>query len=451
MANKKTYLGIDWGSHSSKWAGWFAGDAKFVSKMPVYSSNLARTGDSLTFSPDANTLDEDSLITSVKTRLIQDPLGQDFWGADRLDTGTSLGEAVAFSLCCLLNDALSHIKDSVGECPIDIGFSFPNWLVERTRAGKTAVKHFRQAVELTVNLFGYVPYNKLPYPQRSFPIIRWKKLVCEALARVREEGGDGKTLSIDNMTQRVFSLPAYDVEWSFLVESGAAGLPYLRAMRMDIELVPGAPGLVKFLVIDVGAGSTDVGYMLRVRNRETERENFYYFRPASSFPEAGNVLTQGLKKYYGARNDPITDREAEARKLQDPSWASLQFVDSWRRRIREHVREYVEGIPDRRWLPMPLPLNIVVTGGSGLVPGLADSVKQGVLEALKRLRINQSTRRQVVLSRSDILSLSFQTEAEYAQRAVCIGASDLEKPGFRYIPGMDPLTTTRIQPPRRWV
>jgi len=41
------------------------------------------------------------------------------------------------------------------------------------------------------------------------------------------------------------------------MESGAAGLPYLRAM--NVELVPGCPGLAKLLVIDVGAGSTDVG------------------------------------------------------------------------------------------------------------------------------------------------------------------------------------------------
>ncbi len=422
--------------------------------MPLYSSDLARTGDNLTFSPDHATLDEDSLIRSVKGRLIQDPLGQDFWCSDRLDTGTSLGEAVAFSLCCLLSDArdaVSHMEGNVGPCPIDIGFSFPNWLVEPTKAARTAVEHFRQAVKVTVNLLGHVPSDELPQPRKSFSIIRWKDLVGQALARSREgEGdGDGETLSIDNMTQRGFSLPTYEASWSFLVESGAAGLPYLRAM--NIEKVPGAPGLAKLLVVDVGAGSTDVGYMLRVQNRDTERKNFYYFKPASSFPEAGDVLTRELMRHYSARDEPITNREAEARKLLDTSWADLQFVASWRRRICEHVREYVEGIPDKRWLPLPVPLNIVVTGGSGLVPGLGDAVKDAVVEALDRLRIGQKTRNMVGLSSSHIPNLSFQTEAAYAQRAVCLGASDPKKPGFRYIDGMGPPTITRIQAPRRWV
>ena len=449
MANKVAYLGIDWGTHSAKWAGRFVGDGGVVSDMPLYSSDLARTGDSLTFSPDLATLDEDSLIRSVKGRLIQDPLGQDFWCSDRLDTGTSLGEAVAFSLCCLLSDAVSRIEGNVGPCPIDIGFSFPNWLVDPTKAAKAAVEHFLQAVKVTVNLLGHVPSDELPQPRKNFPIIRWKDLVGQALARSREEDGDGKTLSIDNMTQLGFSLPTYEASWSFLVESGAAGLPYLRAM--NIETVPGASGLAKLLVVDVGAGSTDVGYMLRVQNRRTEQQNFYYFRPASSFPEAGDVLTQELVKHYSARGEPITYREAEGRKLLDTSWADLQFVASWRRRICEHVREYVEGIPDKRWLPLPVPLNIVVTGGSGLVPGLGDAVKDAVVEALDRLHINQRTRSKVVLSRSHIPNLSFRTEAAYAQRAVCLGASDPEKPGFRYIDRMDPPPKMSIQAPPRWV
>ena len=392
--------------------------------------------------PDPATVEEDSLVTSLKERLIQDPLGQDFWGSDRLDTKTSLGEAVAFSLCCLLNDAMAAVSHIEG-----IGFSFPNWLVEDTKAAKAAVEHFRQAVKVAVYLIGHVPSNELPRPQKSFSIIRWKDLAGQAL--VRSMGGDGETLSIGNMTQLGFSLPTYAAVWSFLVESGAAGLPYLRAM--DIEPVPGTPGLAKLLVVDVGAGSTDVGYMLRVQNRKTEQEKFYYFMPASSFPEAGNALTHELMKHYSARDDPITDREAESRKLLDTSWANLQFVDSWRRRICEHVREYVEGIPDKRWLPLPVPLNIVVTGGSGLVPGLGNAVKDAVVEALSRLHIGEKTRNTVILSRSYIPNLSFRTEAAYAQRAVCLGASDPEKPGFQYIDRMDPPTRTRIAVPHPWV
>ena len=231
MVDKKAHLGIDWGTHSAKWAGQIEGDVGFFPTMPLYSSDLEQTGDSLTFSPDPATPDEESLIKSIKQRLIQDPLGQDFWGANRQDTGTSLGEAVAFSLCCLLRDAVSHIERNVGTCPIDIGFSFPNWLVAGTKEAKAAVKHFRQAAEVAVSLLVHVPSNELPLPQKGFPIIRWKDLVSQFVTRAREGDSGDETLSVDNMTQRVFRSPKSEVTWSFLVESGAAGLPYLRARK----------------------------------------------------------------------------------------------------------------------------------------------------------------------------------------------------------------------------
>ena len=78
-------------------------------------------------------------------------------------------------------------------------------------------------------------------------------------------------------------------------------------------------------------------------------------------------------------------------------------------------------------------------------------MKDAVVEALSRLNIDEKTRNAVILSRSHIPNLSFRTEAAYAQRAVCLGASDPEKPGFRYIDRMDPPTRTRIAGPRSWV
>lgn len=83
-----------------------------------------------------------------------------------------------------------------------------------------------------------------------------------------------------------FTAPGNELRWGFITESGAAGLPYLRAI--DIEDVPGAHGLAKLLVVDVGVGSTDIGYMLRVENRETAKEKLRSFAPASNFPVAGN-------------------------------------------------------------------------------------------------------------------------------------------------------------------
>ena len=54
-------------------------------------------------------------------------------------------------------------------------------------------------------------------------------------------------LDIENVTQLLFRMPDKPITWGFLTESGAAGLPYLRAMK--IHSVPGAPGLAKLLAI----------------------------------------------------------------------------------------------------------------------------------------------------------------------------------------------------------
>jgi hypothetical protein len=220
---------------------------------------------------------------------------------------------------------------------------------------------------------------------------------------------------------------------------------------MNVEMVPGCPGLAKLLVVDVGAGSTDVGYMLRVKNRSTGAEKFYYFRPASSFPEAGNVLTDEIMKYYAQRNQPLTYREAEARKLQRSDWANLPFVQSWIRRICGHVQKYLEGVADKRWLPMPVTLEVVVTGGSGLVPGLADGIGEAVHEALESKGFGLAAKK-INLASRHLPRLDFKTEAEYARRAVCLGSADVNKPGFRYMQKMDPPEpVVRFKTAPRWV
>ncbi len=448
---QKLYLGIDWGTHSSKWACRIGQTHKYVPAFPLYSSALLRDGPNLVFSPPDDVEDEDLVIRSVKGTLIQDPLGQRFWSSEpRLDTGTSLGEAVAFSLCALLTDAKGRIIRELGAGTadsLDIGFSFPNWVVDPRKKYRLAAASFAEAVAVAVDLATRFKVRELPRPGRGFPINEWRELVREARSRI--SSAPGPELAVETITQQ--SLDSFNAEtrWVFLLESGAAGLPYLRAT--EVERVPGAPGLAKLLVVDVGAGSTDAGYMLRVKNRQTGNEKFYYFHPASSFPEAGNVLTDEIIKYFSQRNQPLTIREAEARKLQRTDWTSLPFVQSWMRRICNHVREYVKGIPDHRWLPLPVSLNVVITGGSGLVPGLADGINEGIREAMKARGFRTAVDK-IRLSSRHIPRLDFRTEAEYARRAVCLGAADFDKPGFQYMAKMEPPEATpRIQIPPRWV
>ena len=211
---------------------------------------------------------------------------------------------------------------------------------------------------------------ELPAAGKRFSCrVKLKEWVTKA--RGATQGHEGKQPTIEDVNKTSFSLSPVGPRWRFIVESGAAGLPYLRAMKANNRT--GIAGLAKVLVVDVGAGFTDVGYMLKTSNVTTGAPTLYYFHPASTFAEAGNALTEELVKHHRAQNKPITWAEAEAEKLADTSWHKLPFVQLWIRHICDHVAQYVLGVPDERWLPTPVKLHMIVTGGSGLVPGTEEA------------------------------------------------------------------------------
>lgn len=437
-----SFIWIDWGTHSSKWALFYPDAERYDRRLPIFPSDLMRDGAELTFSPDAGH-GKKQLIRGVKGVLINDPLGTPFWGKEaREDTGTSLGEVVAFSLCALVNDALSSSRS---EEQVEIGFSFPNWLVEDDRKVQVAAQNFREAVAVAVEAIAQQKSEELPRPAKPFSIPDWRALVT----RIRPTIKPGERVDLQTIMKIRNETSNGRLHWGFITESGAAGLPYLRAM--DIEDVPGAHGLAKLLVVDVGAGSTDIGYMLRVRHRETDMEALYYFAPAPSLPLAGNFLTRELLSFYRAKNQRITEIEAELRKMQETGWHELAFVKTWVSGIAQHVREYVEGVPDERWLPLPVTLNVVVTGGSGLVPGLKAAIFDAVRQGLTCRKVENNTLKKINTPGEHLPKLRFRTEAEYARRAVSLGASDADRPNCKFIASMDAPTQVRIATAPKWV
>jgi hypothetical protein len=443
-------IGIDWGTHSSKICivdpkgDYLAG--------PLFSSALQHRGDDLVFSPKGK-INEDELVRSLKSDLIQHSLSVPFWSRDdRPDSGTSLGEAVAFSLICLLTESRRWLGKDYGEVDfrrVELGFSLPNWLAEDTRRATIAVGHFCEAVRVAVRIVVGQKAADLPAPGKTFSIPRLKQWVADASAGTSGDHDNQPTIEAVNKT--AFSLTAEGPNWRFIVESGAAGLPYLRAMKLSNR--PGVAGLAKLLVIDVGAGSTDVGYMLKTSNVTTGAPTLYYFHPASTFAEAGNALTEELVKYYRAQNKPITWAEAEAEKIANTSWHKLPFVQLWIRHICDHVAQYIHGVPDERWLPMPVKLNMVVTGGSGLVPGLKKQLHDAVIDTLGRRKFDFKTDEKLSVDAVDKYKPTFnlETEAEVARRAVSFGAADPDKPGFRYMVKMDAPARPMKMGGRRWV
>src|SRR5216684_8120809 len=110
-SHPKLFVGIDWGTHSSKWACSSGDRGQYLRGMPIHGSEILHENGELTFSPpeEKTAKNEDVLVRSLKGVLIHDPLGASFWDSPRADTGTSLGEVVVFSLCCLLGDAKRRI------------------------------------------------------------------------------------------------------------------------------------------------------------------------------------------------------------------------------------------------------------------------------------------------------------------------------------------------------
>lgn len=421
------WLGVDWGTNSSKWFCNY-GPEPLVGK--IHSSNLQRNAGNLVFSP-IQAEPGGFRIISLKAKLIVDPLGHDFWHSVRPDTETSLGAATAFSLTTLLNDSTEricqHYQCSALPQPIEIGFALPNWVNDDDEEARAPFKNFHQAVMVAVMLWRRSTFSNSPSPGMPFAINKLNQAVNDAIGELRSNADfdPNPPLGPSQLMQKRYVFE--NVGWRYIGESCAAGLPYLRSSRVLEER--GLPGLRKLLVIDVGAGSTDVGYMIKTLERGSERELLHYFPQAGTLDVAGNKLTGHLRGYYRQQGRVIPFDEAESEKISSGAWHGLPFARSWMREIAEHVQNYIQSVPDKTRLPTNPGLQIILTGGSSVVTGLAEMILTSVNEVLPS-QVRGATR----LTSAAMLDIQIGDEVTTARRAVSIGAADSDIPALTYLP-----------------
>lgn len=453
---KKLFFGIDWGTHSSKWVV----DIVFNKKRNIVKSGLIRSdllfhNKEITISPSDYYTPRKKEAKPLKGLISNYPFGT-FWKAGKKeleDIGMSLGMGVVFSICSLFGDSMRELKNQKltfdRTTNIEIGFSFPNWMWDNDDESRVAVNNYHQAIYVACYLFELYR-NKLPIPSKPYNISKWKALVDECLKKCTSL--HDMDIQISEMTAHEYKLGEVrkknQLTWKYLFESCAAGLPYLR--NIDIQGPRGLPELGKLLVIDVGAGSTDIGYMIRTLNRTTRKENLFYFTPAQTLNVAGNDLTKKIQDSFKTSGKPITFNEAENFKITNaPKWIGKSFARQWRRKIMKYVKEYITNIPDKRWIDSEqAPLQTIITGGSGLVEGLEQEINIGVSDGLKQRGLSNAVARDVIFIDKVLSGWQFAKKEEYARKAVAIGSSDRDKPSLKYREKMDPptprLSYTRI-------
>lgn len=448
MPQTKASIGIDWGTHSSKWTWvWSESDSSRVLQGPykILRSEVCLEESTKRIFLDVEAPRADSVfISSVKGKLIQNP-DQSFWAGRLRRIKLTLGELVSFSLWFLLGEAYQNLCSTIEKQPEEIGvrFSLPNWVdIAEGAVGRAC---YEQAAKVACHMFAgdREAWSRTPHLLRD----QWQ----EDIQRVLQELSISDDSEIDtdrggfrSMIQRDSNV-GEGVRFRFVAESSAAGLAALRVTEEDESKY-----LRKILVVDVGAGSTDIGYVIRSipRKDSGSHEALCQFPPANTCQIAGNDLTRRIVGIYRSRGEDIGFDEAESRKIvgEGKEWLTHPAVTDWVRSIAEHVQRYVSDVPDRYWLRMAPGLQVLITGGSGIVDGLRDAILSTTKEGLKRCGVSTDV---IDLTSPMTLELDGPAARDANRLAVALGASSEDLPRLTYIPKMDspmPKATVRAAP-----
>ena len=445
---KEVCIGLDWGTHSSKW--WFAAiedSGRLLSpKTPgaVLDSTIYRTGETLKLVRERTVSDSEIQDPRVKRFLLQDPQGASFWDAPREGIGISLGDAATLSLSVLLGDAVSRLKKQelqIGrETKVSIVYSLPNWIGSDPKHQAARRRMFQTTVVLA-GVLGRLGFDRLPGVNEKVNLQEWANSLREIRAAEHSRQQFQRApQDFATLVEHEFVSPTSEgLSWRLAPESSAAGFPQLLRLLMPVEEAKKTQDhWVKLLVVDVGAGSTDAGYFISSR-RATGTLLLNYLKPAPTQDYAGEQLTEMLKSFYfHKKHREITTQEAETIKLSAPGeWVNEKFAKTWRTEIAEHVGDYMLHVPDELRLGQPVipGLKIVMTGGSGLVDGLAKAIRDAVIEALLNRGIagNVANRTEV----SELLLDWPEDRVDRARRAVSVGAGDSTFGQLRYREGLE--------------
>jgi hypothetical protein len=425
----KTYVGIDWGTHSSKWVARQGAAAPIVGQ--IWDSGVSTSGEYLLLFPLERRFDDPTKEISLKRKLIQDP-DQSFWEGTRPKLGVTLGEAVVFSLLALLLDAKRSVERRGKRFDdLEVRFSHPNWIDE---SNVNALACFRDAAVVALRLFMEGSIKSADAAAIKIPIQQLRQGIDLERRTLNLEPFPG--LYVHREFEACTRGLVQQCEWSLVFESCAAGFPYLVQAELDIfeeeiTKLDANRQKRKILVVDVGAGSTDAGYLVRtVRSRDQNKimKPLLIWLPAANALEiAGRWLTDRILADLKQQGRRVTATEAEDFKVAQPgSWGGKSYVQEWSAKIADHVADYVEVIKDEICLANSPPLEVVITGGSSAVTTMRNHVLAGTQAALQRRGLSQAfSERTKLLSASTLAStLQGYDDVRMAQLAVALGASD---------------------------
>jgi hypothetical protein len=424
-------IGIDWGTYSSKWC-YTAADGNVVVGR-IWDSRVWREDDDLVMYPLELRYQGQFGEEQLKRKLIFDP-DQPFWEGERHRLKTTLGEAVVFSLLALLSDARETLTTrgiSLAHSNVlPVRFSHPNWIEPESIP---SLQNYRDAVVVALSGFFDVLCHGTPEGAIKAPI------QC-----LREFVKDNKQISGLPSFPPAYSYDEYQacatgavgtLSWALVFESCAAGFPYIVSSPAGLV----APWIRKILVVDIGAGSTDCGYMLRtIQHGKNEGKPLLIWLPsAPAFERAGNWLTdQILADWRNQGQTQRTKAEAEDYKTSGVTdWYHKPFVKEWCNSITERVEHYMRNVRDEIRLPRDPGLEIVITGGSSAVKPIGEHILGGVIFALTARGISPNLiKATTIVGPPKQMPGGGYTDVQYAQLAVCLGASHPGLTQFKHYP-----------------